>query len=568
MTDKSFIPVAVVMAILLLAGGLFFTTRGQLPQKITSITPPATTPTTSSSTKEPAFLLLPEEKIYFGQGYDGQYVLVDLQSGSTQDFIPRGFSIENQYSYLQFPAFLILGKNSELFSYNLESKILKSIKTDPSHTFLAQDEEAHVYPSITEKEKFFIHIHRHDPAAIDESGMGPPPVLSSRSYFFDATTNNLTLALAVPDIDRECAEYDSKNNRFFMWPCGEGIGTSLPLTTVSIDTGKHSEVISLEEFGLAKDDVGAVAVHISNGLFFATDKGNTPKVVVLSPEQEVPVKEVYTVSEQVRSDIGSSAYPYSVSISRETNTIVIGGSNNLLLMRFDEDKNIFDSTYVADTEVYANFVFTHQGRAYYQGNDRLNVINLATWEVERSLSGHRGGEVTLFSSEAVSEESTTTTISEASMKIALPKGLSLHKSNEENRRGSFVSYDFEYSGERKTPYFSEIQFFSPESIKKFTDGCQDDFCFEGDYPDTQRYLDQKQALSAGEELPEYARKQFNSRDWFVKTFRCEGDFCYIREYMTFIGDTEVAVIFMLDAENKEAQEVKADQLFEDFRIVE
>ena len=390
---RPFISLAIIGAVFLAGGLFFFTARNEFSQKTTSA-PSKAASTPSPLVTEPTFSLPPEEDIYFGQGYNGQYTLTDVQTGETQAFLPEGYTIENQYSYSQFPTFLILSKNNDLFSYNLQNKTLKSVKTDPSVQFLRSDEDVHLYPSITEKDKFFIHIHTHDPPAIDESGMGLPPVLSSRSYFFDATQHALAQAPVLSDIDTMCAEYDSKNSRFFTWPCGEGIGTSLPLIAVSIDIGKHIEVISLEEFGLTKDDVGAVGVHRSNGLFFATDKGGTPKVVVLNPDKEVSVKDTYIVSEQVRPQID---YPYSVGISPEARTIIIGGSNNLLLMRFDENNNIFESKSLSDPEVYANFIFTYKGRMYYQGKDQLRVINLATWEVERSFSGNRGGEVTLFS---------------------------------------------------------------------------------------------------------------------------------------------------------------------------
>ena len=72
--------------------------------------------------------------------------------------------------------------------------------------------------------------------------------------------------------------------------------------------------------------------------------------------------------------------------------------------------------------------------------------------------------------------------------IVLPAGYGVVTNNEYNRRGSLVSFDFTpYGGD--TPRLAEIQFFSEASIRTFTERCaaSGGFCFEGDYPDLERY---------------------------------------------------------------------------------
>ena len=85
-------------------------------------------------------------------------------------------------------------------------------------------------------------------------------------------------------------------------------------------------------------------------------------------------------------------------------------------------------------------------------------------------------------------------ISEAGVKIIFPNEYTITKNDEENRRGSFASYDFSYKS--SLPAFQEIQFFNEKSIKQFAMRCNDDSpCFFGDYPDIERYKGQKNTFN-------------------------------------------------------------------------
>lgn len=154
-------------------------------------------------------------------------------------------------------------------------------------------------------------------------------------------------------------------------------------------------------------------------------------------------------------------------------------------------------------------------------------------------------------------------IPETGIKIVFPEEYTIAKSNEENRRGSFVSYDFSY---KTLPSLQEIQFFSKESIQKFTANCgTDTTCFFGDYPDLTRYNGQKNAFNKGENYKNYELKKIGDRNYFVSNFKCNGDNCVIREYTTFINSTKVDVWITM-AENTQAN--AADNLFNKFKIIE
>ena len=137
-------------------------------------------------------------------------------------------------------------------------------------------------------------------------------------------------------------------------------------------------------------------VTISYGLFFALSKGNVSKVVVLNPQSVNPTKETYIVNEQVNSQITES-YPYSFSIDRSRSTIIMGSNNFILLLRFDANNLITKSTYIPDNEIYANFIFMYKGKLYYQAKDNIRVVNLNTWQVEKSIPSPRSEEITLIS---------------------------------------------------------------------------------------------------------------------------------------------------------------------------
>jgi hypothetical protein len=158
-------------------------------------------------------------------------------------------------------------------------------------------------------------------------------------------------------------------------------------------------------------------------------------------------------------------------------------------------------------------------------------------------------------------------IPEAGINIVLPEEYTITKNTENNRRGSFVSYDFALKAlPSHHQIFQEIQFFSEESIKQYTSNCGNDGpCFFGDYPDLTRYNGQKYAFNNKESYSSYELKKFDDRYYFVSNFKCTGDSCVIREYTTFIGDTKIDT--WINMEN-DAQADQADLLFKKFEILE
>lgn len=117
---------------------------------------------------------------------------------------------------------------------------------------LKKNEQARIYASITEKDKFIIRIDTLDLSQVSEFD-GSSPVLSTRTYSFDASTNKL-VSIGNGKFDG-CAEYDSKNQKFFTWPCGEGIGSAGPVSTSDLNGNVQKQIITAGDFGLPNDDL-------------------------------------------------------------------------------------------------------------------------------------------------------------------------------------------------------------------------------------------------------------------------------------------------------------------------
>lgn len=162
-------------------------------------------------------------------------------------------------------------------------------------------------------------------------------------------------------------------------------------------------------------------------------------------------------------------------------------------------------------------------------------------------------------------------IPELNIKISYPDPYFLMSDLEENRRGSFMHYIWDNPGRNMPGYIdsgvglSEIQFFSRESIEKFNAECEVTLCFEGDFPDVERYDGQKQAFLEISDYKNYHLFVFNGENYLVANIPCSGDSCVIREYTTFIGDTKVDIWIRMENDNLGEQ---ADQLFGQLSIIE
>ena len=171
---------------------------------------------------------------------------------------------------------------------------------------------------------------------------------------------------------------------------------------------------------------------------------------------------------------------------------------------------------------------------------------------------------TITQDDSENSENNVFLIPEIGIKIVFPNEYAITKNNEDNRRGSFVSYNFNYKS--PPPAFQEIQLFNEKSIKQFIEKCDANSpCFFDDYPNLERYNGQKNAFATSKNYEEYELKKFGNRNYFVSNFRCTGDSCVIREYTTFINDTKIDLWITME---NDTQVTIADNLFKEFEIME
>ncbi|MBT4850018.1 hypothetical protein HON36_04155 [Candidatus Parcubacteria bacterium] len=157
-------------------------------------------------------------------------------------------------------------------------------------------------------------------------------------------------------------------------------------------------------------------------------------------------------------------------------------------------------------------------------------------------------------------------IPEANLSIEFPNKYTISKSLEEGRRGSFASYDF-LGADSGLPNLMEIQFFSEGSIKICEAKAEENLCFMGDYPTSERYQGQRQAFAGGQDYEKYKLDDYAGTKYFSYTRRVVGDGGYIREYTTFISDTKIDIIVYIGEDNKDLID-SADWLLENFKFLE
>ncbi len=170
-----------------------------------------------------------------------------------------------------------------------------------------------------------------------------------------------------------------------------------------------------------------------------------------------------------------------------------------------------------------------------------------------------------------STQGQTYKIEEAKLNITLPAGYSLEKHKDEpNRRGSFVSYNFKSEEKQREdkPLLTEVLFSSKESIKNFIKKCKnEDFCFEGYYPTAESFDAEKKAILEKTDYKENKNISFKNNEYLVETFRCQGDFCSIRQYTTFFQDIRADFIITTYPNTESSKDdAKADELFSQITI--
>ena len=336
---------------------------------------------------------------YLVRETDNTYTLVNLESNVRENIIPGGYEIISPYLTEPTSKYLLAEKDNEIFSYNIADKTIKAVLAPNSQPLMNSNEQAHIDSSATEPNWFFIEITEYDPNEYNDFFGGPITPIKTRTYTLNAATGTLTSISNQPlyRAMNGCYKYDSKNQRLFHWKCGEGIGSSLPLSTKNLTGGNEKILISPTDFGLKADDIGPISVSYAGGSFSILSKGGIDKIIIVDAEDTS--KQTYTIEGQLKNQLSEDTYPYSAVIVKQENTIIIGGGHDITLLRFNQKNEITDVKILPEPEVYANSMYIHENKLFYtvDKTKQLKSIDLKTWERDSVFSIGSGIFISLFS---------------------------------------------------------------------------------------------------------------------------------------------------------------------------
>lgn len=309
-----------------------------------------------------------------------KYVLVNAENGDTEPIFTKDYFFPHDYIRTSdpLPQYLLLQKGNELFSYDVEKKNLQNLsKKFPQ---LNDHENIIIKPSVTEKDKFFLFIYEHNPCLPNELCNFAPR--QTQPYFFDAFTKELVYAKNITFTwNEECFTYDSKNHRFFIWSCSQGVGNVLPLKLMSTQGEPLGEVVSLEEYG-EKDKQGFIDVNYSNGHFFISEsepygvnglKRRLSKIAVIDPFPPEPVKDVYVIGNDVEASLPKA-------IMKKPNVFISYRS----LLEFNDQNQVVERK---DIPYYCGgYYYIYDDRLYYHCNDSLYITGFTSEGADYKMS--------------------------------------------------------------------------------------------------------------------------------------------------------------------------------------
>lgn len=382
------IALGVVLIILLIAGAYYIGT--QKPEQTTvqsTVTPLAMV--TASPDASPLASPAAKNKTYFGYSSGDKYSLVDVTNGSEKAFLPSGYTLVGVIQYVQYPDYLMLEKDKRIYGYNVATKEIKALDV----AALTSEESIVLTPSFSEKNKAYFEV-----VTYQKSDLGFGVAKSSRAYFYDFKTNQLTLAqdTNLPNSKGAiCYDYDSQYTRFFTWSCGEGIGNATPLSVYDYTKKVTKEVVPADGDGLRLEHT------LSNGEFLVItyDGGDgrggsyMSKITRVKADKNI-TQEVYTVADSIKEQTADAGY--ALVFIPGKNVLAMGGAKSVSLLSYDTNKQLTSIKSFSEPNVYANFIFTDGEKLYYKTPDKIKVINLTTKEIEKAFSTKVEQEITLI----------------------------------------------------------------------------------------------------------------------------------------------------------------------------
>lgn len=334
----------------------------------------------------------PASAVSIGLGEEGSYFLVNLGNGERSNLLPPEYKLLGRTEYQEFPSHLILQKGQEIFSYTVSTKAITKVTSIPVGT----GETIEVKPSLSEKHKFFISVQFFDPD--EDVGMSTPKPIRSTSYILNATNNTATPS-PYPEARRgSCSQFDSAKNQFYLWTCQEGIGSVGPLQTINLQ-GQVTETLVARGSDTERE---FFPLRYNDGAFFSLEMrtGQTSTIRIITVRQDRITNDAYTMTDSFIAQhpllLNDLSYPYGITRDTKTSTIIVGNSSRIILLHYNAQKEITDIKEITDQGIYPNFLFANEGELSYQSPAGTRIVDLHSWETQKTVPGLLWGEITLF----------------------------------------------------------------------------------------------------------------------------------------------------------------------------
>lgn len=388
LTPTKLIYVSILLVLLVVCLVLYLVQQksSQSVEQVVTLTTKSSPTTGTSATPTSGTATTSKLALYGGKENEDVELLIDLETGSTKTFLPEGYAIRGATSYPNNPKYLFLEKSNELYIYTVATAQIRKVNLEQfgKNTLFSFN------LSLTEDDKAFISVLLMEPESGEDDFYGSD-ILDAQHYFLDLAANQLSDVTNTKVTDKlvGCYEYDSKYNRFITWQCGEGVGSAAPISSYSISNGEAKTIVAGDDKGV--DFLAAARTIIVTTYGDETSGGDRyPKSLTKLILDKDIIQEEYVFDSSVKQKTADTGY--SALFIPEKNMLAMGGSQNVVLFSYSNDKKIVSAEVFEEKDIYANHLFSDGSKLYYvsgsiydKNQTALRIIDLGTKKIENTF---------------------------------------------------------------------------------------------------------------------------------------------------------------------------------------
>lgn len=302
--------------------------------------------------------------------------LLSLNNKTTSLLLPEWYRILGQYD--DFPEYLILKKELNLYSYTISDWTINQILIDT----LDEKNNVTVYPSISEKDKFYIHVV--DWYLVD--GMLSYQSKETKEYFYDAETNIATARKSSPvkDVydnllyylhDSSWEIYDSESDIFYSWE--QWLWRFAPIKKYTYKNHSTELVFDIpRDSSIDWNKFPHLKYH--NWVFVVTDSiwfGTQEVMVYTIPTSQNRIIKEYKVSNILPSNILWWKWIYK----KENSTYILWLWEVLLILKENSENPILLEQYNGITFSSSHYTSVHDKKLILKEDWHIQLIDLESW---------------------------------------------------------------------------------------------------------------------------------------------------------------------------------------------